>query len=416
MVIIAALNYVPVAGAIVLLLLTGLVLFKALVTRQRHLVWLMILQLLMSLYLIAFHVNHYGTDLFVQWAMRLRSPIVLSLLPTFYYMIRSMVKDTSPSRIYLLAHYALPITVLVAAVIPVMIPGGSLGSMGLLYYSGLIITLQMVAYFVLYLVRFRVFMDHVHRYVGGDERRSIWLSRIFLFFSLLIIALDTGLISFFFKINEAPGLYALLLLGSVFLLVWQVMRSNYGTMVGPSGAALGSTTAFIANENRRGEVEKEGQRQRGTEVDVVVDLVEKDGEEHRVEEGVVVDVVEEVLLVKEVLSVDIRKELHRRVIGHISDRRVLSDSSLSLKKVAQDLQTNTKYVSLVINEFEQTSFPNYINKMRIGLVLELMADEENRSYTLFALGQMAGFKSKSTFIEAFKQQTGVTPSEYQRIK
>ncbi len=397
----AALQLVPVLGAIALLLLTGFVLFRALVTRQRHLVWLMILQILMALYLIAFHVTHFGSDLFIQWATRLRSPIVLSLLPTFYFMIRSLVKDTVPAKSCLVAHYSLPIVVFIGAVIPMIADANNVVSQSLQVYSGLIITFQMLAYFVLYLVRFNVFMNHVHEYVGGDEKRSIWLSRIFLFFSLLIIALDTGLVSFFFKINEAPGLYALLLLVSVFLLVWQVMRTNYGSSM------KHSTGSFPVGD---GAVEAAYDSMTDGSVNVKDDVGAFS--EVNVREG---GDSEDVNRVREILSYEARVELHRRIVAHLSEQRILSDTSLSLKKLALDLQTNTKYVSLVINDFEGASFPNFINRMRINLVMQLMADEGNKSFTLFALGQMAGFKSKSTFIEAFKQQTGVTPSEYQRI-
>lgn len=398
----AALQLIPVLGAIALLLLTGFVLFRALVTRQRHLVWLMILQILMSLYLIAFHVTHFGSDLFIVWAMRLRSPIVLSLLPTFYFMIRSLVKDSIPAKPCLVAHYALPLLVFIGAVIPLVVDANNGVSKVLMVYSGLIITFQMLAYFVLYLVRFNVFMEHVHTYVGGDVRRSIWLSRIFLFFSLLIIALDTGLISFFFKINEAPGLYALLLLVSVFLLIWQVMRTNYGSSMKHS---IGSVSVEAGSVDADNNSISAGSLNASDNTDTVTDgIVREEGDS------------EEASRVREILSYESRVELHRRIIAHLSEQRVLSDTSLSLKKLALDLQTNTKYVSLVINDFEGASFPNFINRMRVNLVMQLMADEGNKSYTLFALGQMAGFKSKSTFIEAFKQQTGVTPSEYQRIK
>jgi len=44
-------------------------------------------------------------------------------------------------------------------------------------------------------------------------------------------------------------------------------------------------------------------------------------------------------------------------------------------------------------------------------VIEMMQDK-NEQYSIWGLGQQAGFYSRSAFINAFKKETGKSPNEY----
>lgn len=104
------------------------------------------------------------------------------------------------------------------------------------------------------------------------------------------------------------------------------------------------------------------------------------------------------------------KELKTRLLGHMEEEKPYLDQDLTILKLAKDLQTNTKYLSHVINSEFNQSFIHFINDYRIRELKQHLVD--NRNYTIEALAQNAGFKSKSSFNAAFKRSTGLTPSIY----
>ncbi|WP_298417065.1 helix-turn-helix domain-containing protein [uncultured Kordia sp.] len=83
----------------------------------------------------------------------------------------------------------------------------------------------------------------------------------------------------------------------------------------------------------------------------------------------------------------------------------------SLVSVAKKLNTNTTYLSQVVNEQKGVSFKNYITALRINYVLHrLKNDKVLRSYSVKAIAKELGFKSEGAFSRAFKKQTGIYPS------
>jgi AraC-like DNA-binding protein len=94
-----------------------------------------------------------------------------------------------------------------------------------------------------------------------------------------------------------------------------------------------------------------------------------------------------------------------------SEKMFINDK-LTLENVAIKLQTNTKYISQIINETYNKNFYNYINTFRVEEAKRLLALEENQKYSILGIAQSSGFVSKSAFNVAFKKQTGQTPSEF----
>lgn len=89
----------------------------------------------------------------------------------------------------------------------------------------------------------------------------------------------------------------------------------------------------------------------------------------------------------------------------------------SAEKLAELVGTRYKYVSQVINEQYHRNFYSFLNEYRIKEACKRIGDESTyRQFTLEAISKSVGFKSRSTFVAAFKAFTGLTPSEYLRIR
>lgn len=90
----------------------------------------------------------------------------------------------------------------------------------------------------------------------------------------------------------------------------------------------------------------------------------------------------------------------------------LSNES-TLVEVAKKLQTNTTYLSKVINTHKEKSFTAYLTDLRVDYAIErLSQDRKFRSYTIGAIAQEIGFKRSESFSKAFKVKTGLYPSYF----
>lgn len=95
-----------------------------------------------------------------------------------------------------------------------------------------------------------------------------------------------------------------------------------------------------------------------------------------------------------------------------ASRRFLDDN-FNIYILAKELQTNTSYLSAIINQKKKRPFKQYIAELRINHLTELLKKETKfRKYTVKALAEEVGYTNPTSFARAFKKQTGKTPSEY----
>lgn len=112
------------------------------------------------------------------------------------------------------------------------------------------------------------------------------------------------------------------------------------------------------------------------------------------------------------------KKLLIEKIEHIlSDNQAIFSPNFSLGQLSQLVGANYKKVSQVINETMQSNFNTLLNEYRIREACKRMNDDPHyANLTIEAIAESVGFKSRSTFLQAFKRFTGLTPSNYIRIK
>ena len=96
----------------------------------------------------------------------------------------------------------------------------------------------------------------------------------------------------------------------------------------------------------------------------------------------------------------------------VETEKLYLDSSLTLRDIADRLNTNTKYLSQVINHHVGSNFHTFINGYRIEEVKEKILDDKYSSLTLFGIALQCGFKNKSTFYKVFRDKVGMTPKAY----
>lgn len=89
------------------------------------------------------------------------------------------------------------------------------------------------------------------------------------------------------------------------------------------------------------------------------------------------------------------------------------DSTITIQLLADKFETNSKYLSKIINEQKQIGFVQYINDLRIDYALKkLQGNTKLRKYTMIALANEFGFNTAESFSNAFFRKTGIKPSYY----
>ena len=112
------------------------------------------------------------------------------------------------------------------------------------------------------------------------------------------------------------------------------------------------------------------------------------------------------------LDQDQYAKLIARLSEYIQKEELYLQADLSLKEVAQNIQSNPSYLSQAINHYLGIGFKDYINRFRIERAKQALLDPQNALLTIEAIGQQCGFQSKSTFFRAFKKETQLTPKQY----
>ncbi|WP_394751064.1 helix-turn-helix domain-containing protein [Spongiimicrobium salis] len=90
------------------------------------------------------------------------------------------------------------------------------------------------------------------------------------------------------------------------------------------------------------------------------------------------------------------------------------DEELTLGKLARQIATTDKTLSILLNQYMNTTFYDLINKYRVEAVKEKISLMHYKNYNLFGIACECGFKSRTSFNRTFKKETGLSPSEYKK--
>lgn len=104
-------------------------------------------------------------------------------------------------------------------------------------------------------------------------------------------------------------------------------------------------------------------------------------------------------------------------IAHVmEDNDTVCNPNFSLAQLAQMVDSNTKYVSWVINKCYGKNFKTYLNEYRIRIASQLLIDTSLLgNLTIAAIAEQVGYKSPASFHQAFKKIYAMTPAAYVKI-
>jgi len=108
-------------------------------------------------------------------------------------------------------------------------------------------------------------------------------------------------------------------------------------------------------------------------------------------------------------------EKHKTLLEQtMRDEKLYLECDLTLPDFAKQTGLTTHQVSQIINEQMNQSFFSFVSNYRIELARQIMNDPKTRNMPIVDVAMEVGFKSKSSFYNAFKKATGMTPSQFKK--
>lgn len=116
------------------------------------------------------------------------------------------------------------------------------------------------------------------------------------------------------------------------------------------------------------------------------------------------------------VSLDISEDIVAEILENLSlfetNKEYLSQK-VKLTQLAKSCNTNSTYLSKVINFKKNKNFSTYINELRVVYAFKELRDNSTfRKYTIKAIAEECGFKSAESFSKAFYKEYGIYPSYY----
>ena len=111
---------------------------------------------------------------------------------------------------------------------------------------------------------------------------------------------------------------------------------------------------------------------------------------------------------------ELADELYDKIINIVVVQKKYRDPDYSAKMLAKELETNTRYLSAVINSRFGMNYSCLLNEYRIREALHLLTDKRYAAKNIEDICTMVGFATRQSFYAAFYKIMGETPNGYRK--
>ena len=118
---------------------------------------------------------------------------------------------------------------------------------------------------------------------------------------------------------------------------------------------------------------------------------------------------------RNMISSTLASDLYNRIRDLLVYKKVYKDPEYTAKLMAEELHTNTRYLSAVINARFGKNYSTLINEYRIKEAVQLLSQKRLIDKTIEDIGLMVGFSNRQSFYAAFTRFVGETPRTF-RVK
>ena len=115
---------------------------------------------------------------------------------------------------------------------------------------------------------------------------------------------------------------------------------------------------------------------------------------------------------RDLVSPQLMDEMKEKILNIIVLQKKYKDKDYSAKKLAEDLGTNTRYISAVMNVRFHMNYSSFINKFRIEEAMAILVDKRYLDLKMEDVSDMVGFSNRQSFYASFYKIMRMTPRAY----
>ena len=115
---------------------------------------------------------------------------------------------------------------------------------------------------------------------------------------------------------------------------------------------------------------------------------------------------------RSLVSPRLMDEMQERIMNIIVMQKKYRDKDYSAKSLAEDLGTNTRYISAVVNVRFHMNYTSFVNKYRIEEAMSILVDKRYQDLRMEQVSDMVGFSNRQSFYASFYKIMGMTPRDY----
>lgn len=113
-------------------------------------------------------------------------------------------------------------------------------------------------------------------------------------------------------------------------------------------------------------------------------------------------------------SINVPESIVKEVLLHIENfenNHEFLSNQITLIFLSKKFNTNTAYLSKIVNHYKESSFSKYLSNLRIRYALEQFKTNTNyKNYSVKEVASKVGFNNVQSFSKAFYENTGINPS------
>lgn len=117
---------------------------------------------------------------------------------------------------------------------------------------------------------------------------------------------------------------------------------------------------------------------------------------------------------RSLIRAELADELYDKILNIVVVQKKYKDPDYSAKELAKELNTNTRYLSAVINSRFGMNYSCLVNEYRVKDAAHYLADKRYENKNVEEISAMVGFANRQSFYAAFYKNMGETPNSYRK--